>query len=145
MSKILLIENEAFLRKLYSEFLSMSKYEVHTAENGKSGLDKVGSVSPDLIILDIKMPVMDGAEFLKYIKRDINYKGIPVLLLTGVSNQDYINKCMDLGAVGYVEKSTHPVDLLNKIEKILTREVKEDEVSTVTSNHEQLRDIEENI
>lgn len=141
MPKILLIENEAFLRKLYSEFLSMSKYEVHSAENGRLGLEKVGAVAPDIIILDIKMPVMDGAEFLKYIKQDIKYKNIPVLLLTGVPNQEDINECLNLGAVGYVEKSTHPVDLLNKIEIILTKEVKE-KVSAITPNSEELYDIE---
>ena len=141
MSKILLIENEAFLRKLYSEFLSMSKYEVHSAENGRQGLDKLESVSPDLIILDIKMPVMDGAEFLSFVKKDIKFRNVPVLLLTGVPNQEEINQCLDLGAVSYVEKSTHPVDLLNKIENILTKKVKE-KISPVTPNQEEMYDIE---
>ena len=141
MSKILLIENEAFLRKLYSEFLSMSKYEVHSAENGRAGLDKVESVKPDLIILDIKMPVMDGAEFLRHIKQNLKHKNIPVLILTGVPNIEDINECLKLGAVGYVEKSTHPVDLLNKIEKILSNEIQTD-VSTITQDKEQLYDIE---
>ena len=141
MSKILLIENEAFLRKLYSEFLSMSKYEVHSAENGKTGLEKVSSIVPDLIILDIKMPVMDGAEFLRYIKKDIKFKDIPVLLLTGVPSQVEIDECLNLGAVGYVEKSTHPVDLLNKIEKILVKPAQK-EVSAVTPDQEEMYDIE---
>jgi len=141
MSKILLIENEAFLRKLYSEFLSMSKYDVQTAENGKAGLEKIKSVVPDLIILDIKMPVMDGPEFLRYIKKDIKHRHIPVLLLTGVPNQQDINECQQLGAVGYVEKSTHPVDLLNKIEKILSREI-EEEVSRATPDSAEMYDIE---
>ncbi|MGI9534342.1 MAG: response regulator [Thermodesulfobacteriota bacterium] len=141
MTKILLIENEAFLRKLYSEFLSMSKYEVHSAENGRTGLDKIGMVLPDLIILDIRMPVMDGAEFLKYKTKDLKYRKIPVLLLTGIPNQEEINECLDLGALGYVEKSTHPVDLLNKIEKILSKPAQK-EVSTITPNREELYDIE---
>ena len=76
MSKILLIENEEFIRKLYSEFLSMSKYQVDTAENGREGIAKLDSFIPELIILDIKMPVMDGPEFLREIKK--NSKGKPL-------------------------------------------------------------------
>ena len=126
MSKILLIENESFLRKLYCEFLSMSKYEMQTADNGKSGFERLSSFEPDLIILDIIMPVMDGQEFLKIIKEDLKYKNIPVLLLTGITDTEKIEECLKLGAVDYVEKTTHPVDLLNKIENILDESLQEE-------------------
>jgi len=123
MSKILLIENEEFLRKLYSEFLSMSKYQVETAENGKDGFTKLNSFMPDLIILDIKMPVMDGPEFLKNIKKSLKLKDIPIIILTGVSEYVYIKECLELGANDYVEKTAHPVDLLNKVEYLLSDEL----------------------
>ena len=124
MSKILLIENEDFLRKLYSEFLSMSKYQVETAENGKDGFLKLETFVPDLILLDIKMPVMDGPEFLKALKKSIKLRDIPVIILTGITEYVFIKECLELGAYDYVEKTTHPVDLLNKVEKLLSKEEK---------------------
>lgn len=124
MSNILIIENEDFLRNLYCEFLKMSGYEVDTAENGKDGLDKLSLFIPDLILLDIQMPVMDGIEFLSVIKEDRNYKNIPVFILTGITDMQKINKCLDLGAVGYMEKTTHPVELLDKIEMLLNEDSK---------------------
>ena len=69
---------------------------------------------PDLIILDIKMPVMDGPEFLKNIKKNMKLRDIPVIILTGVSEYVYIKECLELGANDYVEKTTHPVDLLKQ-------------------------------
>ena len=141
MSKILLIENETFLRKLYCEFLSMSKYELQTADNGKSGYQRLSSFEPDLIILDIVMPVMDGEEFLKLIKEDIKFRNIPVLLLTGITETEKINKCIELGALDYVEKTTHPVDLLNKIENILHESFQED-TTEFTPTDEQKYDME---
>ncbi len=141
MSKILLIENEEFLRKLYSEFLSMSKYEVDTAENGKDGFNRLDSFMPDLIILDIKMPVMDGPEFLKNIKKNMKLRDIPIIILTGVSEYVYIKECLELGANDYVEKTTHPVDLLNKVEHLLSEEI-EPEIKTESSQNEIRYDVE---
>ena len=141
MPKILLIENEDFIRKLYSEFLSMSKYEVVTAENGKDGFEKLESFSPDLIILDIKMPVMDGPEFLKNIKSNMKLKDIPIIILTGVSEYEFIKECLELGANDYVEKTTHPVDLLNKVEHLLSEEV-EPEIKTESAQNEVRYDVE---
>jgi len=133
MSKILLIENEEFLRKLYSEFLSMSKYQVDTAENGREGIAKLDSFIPELIILDIKMPVMDGPEFLRVIKKNIKLRDIPIIILTGVSEYAYIKECLELGANDYVEKTTHPVDLLNMVERMLSEKIEPEIKKTVTN------------
>jgi len=141
MSKILLIENEEFLRKLYSEFLSMSKYQVETAENGKDGFAKLDSFMPELIILDIKMPVMDGPEFLRIIKKNMKLRDIPVIILTGVSEYVYIKECLELGANDYVEKTTHPVDLLKKVEHLLSDDI-EPEIKTASAPTEIRYDVE---
>ena len=141
MSKILIIENEEFLRKLDSEFLSMSKYDVHTAENGKDGFAILESITPDLIILDIKMPVMDGPGFLKNIKNNMKLRDIPIIILTGVSEYVYIKECLELGADDYVEKTTHPVDLLNKVEHLLS-EKSEPEIKTTGATDEIRYDVE---
>ena len=141
MSKILIIENEEFLRKLYSEFLSMSKYDVYTAENGKDGFALLESNVPDLIILDIKMPVMDGPAFLSNIKNNMKLRHIPIIILTGVSEYVYIKECLELGADDYVEKTTHPVDLLNKVEFLLS-EKSEPEIKTTTAADDIRYDVE---
>ncbi len=140
MSKILLIENEEFIRKLYSEFLSMSKYQVDTAENGREGFAKLDSFIPDLIILDIKMPVMNGPGFLREIKKNIKLRDIPIIILTGVSEYGYIKDCLELGANDYVEKTTHPVDLLNMVEHMLSDKI-EPEIKTDTTNNELKYDV----
>ena len=125
MPKVLLIENEKFLRELYSDFLDMSSFEVKTAENGEDGLEILQFFTPDIILLDIKMPVMNGKEFLQVKKVNSVIRDIPVILLTGVSDMNEIDKCLELGATHCVKKSTHPVELLNTIENLLDEEINE--------------------
>ena len=136
MSKILLIENEAFLRKLYSEFLSMSKYEVYTAENGKAGLEKVVSVVPDLIILDIKMPVMDGVETLVAIRSDGHE--IPIVMVTSKNEVSQIVHALDKGANEYVMKPFTKEILFEKLDLPVVRKTPKGQPSTAEDVLEEL-------
>ena len=120
MPRILVIEDEELLRNLYSELLEMKGYHVDTAVDGKSGIDYLNeSRRPDLILLDLNMPEMDGIEFLKIIKSNDKFKRIPVILITGVIQVEKISAGLDLGAVGYIEKANSPVEVMSKIEMIL--------------------------
>ena len=120
MPRMLIIEDEEILRNLYSELLEMKGFHVETANDGKTALEQLNEIrKPDLILLDINMPEMDGIEFLKIIKGNEKLKRIPVLLVTGVIQVEKISAGLDLGAVGYIEKANSPVEVISKIEMIL--------------------------
>ena len=120
MPRILVIEDEELLRNLYSELLEMKGYTVETADDGNGALNYLEeNRKPELILLDINMPHMDGVDFLKRIKGDSKLKKIPVILITGVIQVEKISSCLDLGAVGYIEKANSPVEVMSKIEMIL--------------------------
>ncbi len=117
MKKILLVEDEESLRLLYSEELSQEGYEVVTAENGKEALHQVESLKPDLIILDIVMPVMDGMEALGRIMG--RERTIPIIIHT--SYPGYREDFMSWAADAYVAKSSDLRELKDTIRKLLKK------------------------
>ena len=103
MTKILIIDDEIKLRETISELFSFAGYEVHEAENGLKGLEKVKKIKPDLIICDIMMPVLDGYGFLEQHKQS-DYSEIPVILLTALTDSKQEQKGIDLGAKTQIKK-----------------------------------------
>jgi len=118
MYKILIIEDEEFLRKLYLDAFNVKGYRAEVAENGEVGLNKLNEFKPDLVILDLKMPVMDGYEFLKIAKNEPSLKKFPVILLTNSPEIREIGKCLSIGAIGYLEKTGSPSDIVKKVETV---------------------------
>ncbi|MGI9554174.1 MAG: response regulator [Thermodesulfobacteriota bacterium] len=119
MARILVIEDEELLRNLYSELLEMKGFKVDTSTDGQQALEFLKDTKPDLMLLDVNMPNIDGVEFLRQINSDNRLKKIPVLLITGVIQVEKISACLDLGAVGYIEKANSPVEVMSKIEMVL--------------------------
>ncbi len=118
--KILVIEDEATLQKALNEVLSKDGYEVVSSLDGLKGLELAQGENPDLILLDIILPKMDGFEVLKRIKEDDKTSQIPVIILTNLSDVNDIQKALDLGATTYLVKADfHIEDVLKKIEKVL--------------------------
>ena len=118
--KILVIEDEATLQKALNEVLSNEGYKVVSSLDGLKGLELAQEEKPDLILLDIILPKMDGFEVLKRIKKDDKISQIPVIILTNLSDISDIQKALDLGATTYLVKADfHIEDVLKKIEKIL--------------------------
>lgn len=117
--KILVIDDETELLKAISIRLKTSGYEVSTAQDGQEGLEKAKSLNPDLIVLDILMPKMDGYEVCRLLKFDEKYKSIPVIMLTA-KTQD-IDKAMGkkVGADDYITKPFETQDLVEKIKKYI--------------------------
>jgi DNA-binding NtrC family response regulator len=103
---ILIVDDEKDLCTILSDSLSRDRYRVVTAFNGKMGLQLVEKEKPDLILLDIKMPGMDGIEVLRKIKK--MKKEIVVIMFTAYGTLETARKAMKLGAYDYVTK---PVDL----------------------------------
>ena len=118
MKRILLVDDEKDFVKSVKEFLGMRGYEVIAAYDGASALKKVQEL-PDLVLLDIKMPVMDGYEVLRRIQADLGTAKIPVIMLTSKSDSRAIFDAQKLSATDYIIKPTNLQELLDMIKKYL--------------------------
>lgn len=105
MKNILFIEDEAVMQKAVSEFLGVKGYHVVSALDGEIGISMAQKQSPDLILLDIILPKVDGFDVLKKLKNDPATKSIPVIVLTNLSQMGDISKIMELGVTTYLVKS----------------------------------------
>lgn len=118
--KILLVEDDEFLAELYATKLNLEGYEVFLAIDGKKGARLVKEKLPDLILLDIMLPKMDGFEVLREIKKNPATASIPVILLTNLSQKDEVKKGLNLGAQDYLIKAHFmPSEVVNKIKGLL--------------------------
>jgi len=119
MEKILLIEDDTFLSDMYVTKFSKLGYKIETAYDGEEGIKKIKSLSPDVILLDIRLPLKDGFEVLKEIKDDEKLKDIPVILLTNLGQKEDIEKGLKLGAVDYLIKAQFtPQEVVDKVKKV---------------------------
>ena len=127
MAKILLVDDDQLLVRMYQRKLENDGYEVAVADDGDVALQKIKEFIPDLILLDIMMPKMNGYEVLKNLKASETTKNIPVILLTNVGSSDEdIQKGMDLGAVAYLVKAGNRPDVIvSKVKEILGGYVRE--------------------
>ena len=117
--KILVVDDEALLVDLVKIRLEANNYEVVAAYDGVEGLEKARNEKPDLVLLDIAMPFMDGYQTLQKLKENAQTKPIPVIMLTAKSQVDDVTKVADLGAVDYIVKPFNPATFLEKIHKAL--------------------------
>ena len=119
MKKLLIVEDDPLILRMYEEAFSFRKYEVAIADNGQDGLAKAGKEQPDMILLDIMMPKMNGLEVLKQLKQDPKLKMVPVVMLTNLSGDDDIETAMSLGAVKYITKVDHtPTEIVHEVEEV---------------------------
>ena len=118
--KILIIEDDRYISKMYQLKLSLEGYEVQVGENGRQGVDKVKEFMPDIILCDILMPELDGFEVIKIVKSDEATKSIPILIMSNLGQEDHIQKGMSLGAIGYIVKSQYtPSKVVETIKQVL--------------------------
>lgn len=119
-SKILIVEDDRYISKMYQLKLSLEGYNVEVAENGREGVEKVKEFLPDVVLLDILMPELDGFDVLKIIKEDPKTKDIPVLIMSNLGQEDHVQKGMKLGAVGYIVKSQYtPAKVVEKVKSLI--------------------------
>jgi DNA-binding response OmpR family regulator len=113
---ILVVDDEPVVTDIISSALKRLDYHVITAENGKEALRKMAGVSPDLVLLDISMPVMDGFDTLQHIKGNEATARIPVVMLTGLgADRETMMRCLDLGADDFLTKPFDEHELLVRI------------------------------
>ena len=122
MTKILVVDDEGDIRELLTDELMDADYEVIEAENGAEALNRVYNDHPDLVLLDLMMPVLDGVQVLKTLKSNPYTSKLPVVLLTAVSAEEGEQRCMELGANHYVTKPWEPGAIQTVIKETL-REV----------------------
>jgi DNA-binding NtrC family response regulator len=117
-SHILVVDDEDALRMVLSSELSSSGYEVTTAADGDEAITVVQNKKFDLVLLDIKMPKVDGFEVLKFIKK--NFPTVKVIMLTGFADLKNAIESKKHGAEDFVSKPYDLVDLLTTIERVLS-------------------------
>jgi two-component system alkaline phosphatase synthesis response regulator PhoP len=122
--KILLVDDDADFTEAVKLLLESRSYEVTAANDGKEGLKKVQTEEPDLIILDVMMPEMDGYQVCARLKADPKYRQIPILLLTAVgeaiTTTTYTKEMgMKIEADDYIPKPVEPIEIVERVEKLL--------------------------
>lgn len=121
-TKILVVEDEEILLTALSEELSQEGFEVVGAKDGVEGVEKAASEKPDLILLDLVMPKLDGIGALKQMKANPAIQDIPVVILTNLSDYDKVSDALSLGAMDYLVKANYNLEeLVNKIKTVLER------------------------
>jgi len=117
---ILLIEDDPFLIDIYTTKLKESGFKVEVATNGEEGIIKAQETKPNLIVLDIVLPQIDGWEILKEIKANPNLKKIPVVILSNLGQKSEVEKGIKLGAAKYLIKAHFtPSEVIEEIKKVL--------------------------
>lgn len=117
---ILIIEDDKFLRELISQKLKKEGFTISEAVDGEKGVTKAKTEKPDLILLDLILPGIDGFEVLAGIKKDHTVAGIPVIILSNLGQKEDIERGFNLGAVDYLIKAHFtPGEIIKKIKTVL--------------------------
>ncbi len=118
--KILFIEDESALQTTFGNMLTKRGYKMIKAMDGRTGLDLAKEEKPDLILLDLILPKMDGFGVLKGLKENEETRDIPVIILTNLENTGDVQRALEIGATTYLTKANYTLtEILEKIEKIL--------------------------
>lgn len=120
--KILIIEDDRFLRELIARKLSAEGYEVSEAVNGEAGVKAVKELKPDMVLLDLILPGIDGFEVLGRIKKDETTSSALVIILSNLGQKEDIEQGIKLGAADFLIKARFtPTEILEKIATVFSR------------------------
>ncbi len=117
---VLLVEDDVFLSGIYQKKFEMEGFKVTTADNGEKALVEAKKKKPNIILLDILLPKLDGFAVLEKLKADPETKPIPVILLTNLGQKDDVEKGLEAGAADYLIKAHFkPSEVVDKVRKVL--------------------------
>ena len=119
MAKILIIEDHLETSEFMQNLLKINGLDSLVAPDGMSGLEKARTEKPDLILLDLMMPEMDGFEVCRQLKTDPGTASIPIIIVSVRASEDSISKGKSLGAVDYITKPFDPAKLIETMKKFL--------------------------
>ena len=117
--KIMIVDDDEAIRRFTGRILKSEYYEVIHAENGKDALNKIFDNPPDLIVVDYKMPEMNGLEFIEKIKSHSHLSRIPTIMLTSTDTEETEIKALNVGADDWIQKPIHKARLLARIKRLL--------------------------
>jgi DNA-binding response OmpR family regulator len=119
-TNVLLVEDDVFLSGIYQKKFEMEGFKVVTADNGEKALVEAKKKKPNIILLDILLPKLDGFAVLEKLKADAETKEIPVILLTNLGQKDDVEKGLEAGAADYLIKAHFkPSEVVDKVRKVL--------------------------
>ena len=122
MPKILIVEDDPFLAEMYLTKLSQEKFEVELATDGKEALKKAEVVMPDVMLLDIVLPKMDGFEVIEKMKKNPALRNIKIVALTNLGQKEEVERGLELGVADYIVKAHFtPTEVINKVRQILKK------------------------
>lgn len=125
-NKILLVEDSKAVQQMYRNKLTIEQFQVLTADDGMQAIKLLSQEKPDLVLLDLMMPVMDGFKVLQVIKTDRRLSDIPVLVFSAKGQPEEVEKALNLGAAGFIVKSTtKPNEVVEKIRTVLSQRPQE--------------------
>ncbi len=128
--KILLVEDSKTIQQMYRNKLTFEQFQVLTADNGMEAIKILSQEKPDIILLDLMMPVMDGYKVLQVVKTDTKLSDIPVLVFSAKGQPEEVEKALNLGAAGYIVKATtKPNEVIEQIRKVLSQKPKVQELT----------------
>jgi DNA-binding response OmpR family regulator len=121
MAKILFIEDDPLIIKIYTTRLTKDGHEVFAAENGEEGIKKAIEIIPDIVVLDVMMPRMDGFEVLKKIRENEKLKDKPVIMYSNLNNEEEMERARHMGVNEFLIKANlSPSQMVGKIKQYLT-------------------------
>jgi DNA-binding response OmpR family regulator len=122
MTKIAIIEDDSTISQMYRMKFEAEGFEVQLADNGKRGVALVESFTPDIILMDLQMPEMGGAEALAQIRKNDQSKKIPVIILTNLGEEEAPKGIRDLGIASYIVKAElTPRQVVDRVRETLKK------------------------
>lgn len=121
MPRILVVDDSQVVRQMLTDILTREGMSVSAVTNGAEALDAISKDMPDLVLLDIVMPIMDGIEALKLVTEDARFSGLPVLMITSVNDATRVRQAISLGARDYILKPFDPQTVRTKVRRALSQ------------------------
>lgn len=121
-NKVLLVEDSKAVQQIYRNKLTLENFQVMTADNGMEAIRILSQEKPDIILLDLMMPIMDGYKVLQVVKTDPKLSGIPVLVFSAKGQPEEVEKALGLGAAGYIVKATTKInEVIDKMKTVISQ------------------------
>jgi len=120
---VLVVDDSITIRKVTTRFLERNNYKVATAKDGIDAIQVLQDFTPDMILLDIEMPRMDGYELATYVRSTKRLKDVPIIMITSRTGEKHRQRALDIGVQQYLGKPYNETELLSNIETVLHQNV----------------------